>query len=74
MYNCVVVKFCKSTPCKVNLIEYNSVDNIPFQKASNNKTEKFINFLNEKNVIVNLRRSKGKDINAACGQLVNKLK
>ena len=69
-----LVKFCKSTPCKVNLIEYNSIDNIPFQKASNNKTEKFINFLNEKNVIVNLRRSKGKDINAACGQLVNKLK
>ena len=69
-----LVKFCKSTPCKVNLIEYNSVDNVPFQKASNNKTEKFINFLNEKNVIVNLRRSKGKDINAACGQLVNKLK
>lgn len=69
-----LVKFCKSTPCKVNLIEYNSVDNIPFQKASNSKTEKFINFLNEKNVIVNLRRSKGKDINAACGQLVNKLK
>lgn len=69
-----LVKFCKSTPCKVNIIEYNSVDNIPFQKASNNKTEKFINFLNEKNVIVNLRRSKGKDINAACGQLVNKLK
>ena len=69
-----LVKFCKSTPCKVNLIEYNSVDNIPFQKASNNKTIKFINFLNEKNVIVNLRRSKGKDINAACGQLVNKLK
>ena len=69
-----LVKFCKSTPCKVNLIEDNSVDNIPFEKASNNKTEKFINFLNEKNVIVNLRRSKGKDINAACGQLVNKLK
>ena len=69
-----LVKFCRSTPCKVNLIEYNSVDNMPFQKASNNKTEKFINFLNEKNIIVNLRKSKGKDINAACGQLVNKLK
>lgn len=69
-----LVKFCRSTPCKVNLIEYNSIDNMPFQKASNNKTEKFINFLNEKNIIVNLRKSKGKDINAACGQLVNKLK
>ena len=69
-----LVKFCRSTPCKVNLIEYNSIDNMPFQKASNNKTEKFIKFLNEKNIIVNLRKSKGKDINAACGQLVNKLK
>jgi 23S rRNA (adenine2503-C2)-methyltransferase len=69
-----LVKFCRSTPCKVNLIEYNSVDNMPFRKASNNKTEKFIKFLNEKNIIVNLRKSKGKDINAACGQLVNKLK
>ena len=34
----------------------------------------FIKYLEEKNIVVNLRRSKGKDINAACGQLVNKLK
>jgi 23S rRNA (adenine2503-C2)-methyltransferase len=69
-----LIKFCKITPCKVNLIEYNTVDNMPFEKSTNRKTEEFISFLTEKRVVVNLRKSKGKDINAACGQLVNKLK
>ena len=69
-----LAKFCKKVPCKVNLIEYNPVDGFPFKKSSSNKTKKFIEFLENKNIIVNLRRSKGKDINAACGQLVNKLK
>jgi 23S rRNA (adenine2503-C2)-methyltransferase len=69
-----LIKFCKISPCKVNLIEYNPIENIPFTKSTNKKTAEFINFLNEKNIIVNLRKSKGKDINAACGQLVNKLK
>lgn len=70
----LLAKFCKKVPCKVNLIEYNPVDGFPFKKSSSNKTNKFIEFLENKNIIVNLRRSKGKDINAACGQLVNKLK
>ena len=70
----LLAKFCKKIPCKVNLIEYNDVDGFPFKKSSSNKTNKFIEFLENKNIIVNLRRSKGKDINAACGQLVNKLK
>ena len=69
-----LVNFCKKTPCKVNLIEYNQVDGFPFKKSSNKKTNNFIEYLEERNVIVNLRKSKGKDINAACGQLVNKLK
>ena len=69
-----LIKFCKITPCKINLIEYNTVENIPFEKSTNRRTEEFINFLTEKKIIVNLRKSKGKDINAACGQLVNKLK
>jgi len=69
-----LIKFCKITPCKVNLIEYNPVDNMPFEKSTNRKTEEFISYLAEKRVVVNLRKSKGKDINAACGQLVNKLK
>jgi len=66
-------QFAKSSPCKINLIEYNTVDNLPYQKSSAADTEKFIFYLKEKNIITNLRKSRGKDINAACGQLVNKL-
>lgn len=69
-----LVQFAKVSPCKINLIEYNTVDDLPYKKSSNKVTENFIKFLEEKKLIVNLRRSKGKDIAAACGQLVNKLK
>jgi len=69
-----LVQFAKVSPCKINLIEYNTVDDLPYEKSSNKVTENFIKFLEEKKLIVNLRRSKGKDIAAACGQLVNKLK
>jgi len=69
-----LVQFAKASPSKINLIEYNIVDDLPYQKASNKATENFIKYLEERNVIVNLRKSKGKDIAAACGQLVNKLK
>ena len=56
-----LVKFCKYVPCKVNIIEYNPIDDGQFQQAS------------EKNrIVVNVRRSRGKDIDAACGQLANK--
>ena len=69
-----LMKLCKKTPSKVNLIEYNMVDGLPYKKSTNKQTDMFIKYLEEKNIVVNLRRSKGKDINAACGQLVNKLK
>lgn len=65
--------FCRISPCKVNLIEYNKVDGLNFKKSTNENTENFIKFLESRNIIVNLRKSKGKDIDAACGQLVNKL-
>ena len=65
--------FCRISPCKVNLIEYNKVDGLNFKRSTNENTENFIKFLDSRNIIVNLRRSKGKDIDAACGQLVNKL-
>ncbi len=68
-----LVQFTKASPCKINLIEYNTIDNIPYEKSSNNVTHIFIRYLEEHNIIVNLRKSKGKDIAAACGQLVNKL-
>ena len=68
-----LAKFCKVSPCKINLIQYNKVDGMDYEKSSNKNTETFISCLEEKHLIVNLRKSKGKDINAACGQLVNKL-
>ena len=68
-----LVSFIKSNPCKINLIEYNNVDGLPYEKSSNKTTQNFINYLEKYNIIVNLRRSKGKDIAAACGQLVNKI-
>jgi len=69
----LLAKFAKNTPCKINLIEYNHVDNLPYSKSTNNITNSFISYLEKNNVIVTLRKSKGKDIAAACGQLVNKL-
>jgi len=66
--------FCKITPCKINIIEYNSIDDGPFQQASTQKVDAFAKYLESKNLIVNIRRSRGKDIDAACGQLANKNK
>lgn len=63
--------FIKTTPCKINLIEYNAVEGIEYKKTSAKNTNIFINYLEKQNIIVNLRRSKGKDIDAACGQLAN---
>jgi 23S rRNA (adenine2503-C2)-methyltransferase len=64
--------FCKSTPCKINLIEYNSIGDGVFENAKIDRIEAFKKFLDSKNLIVNIRRSRGKDIDAACGQLANK--
>ncbi len=67
--------FCKAVPCKINIIEYNPIDDAQFEKAEEEKTDKFAAFLeNTFNLIVNVRRSRGKDIDAACGQLANKNK
>ena len=46
---------------------------LKIEKSLKNNVVKFINYLESKNIIVNLRKSRGEDINAACGQLVNKL-
>ena len=69
-----LVQFTKASPCKINLIEYNTVEDLPYERSSNRVTENFMKYLEERNILVTLRKSKGKDINAACGQLVNKLK
>ena len=58
----------------VNLIEYNPIDNGSFINTTEDKLQKFKEVLWNKGIQVNLRRSRGKDIDAACGQLANKTK
>ncbi len=64
--------FCKSFSCKINIIEYNPIDGGKYQQAEAKKVDAFAAYLEAKNIIVNVRRSRGKDIDAACGQLANK--
>jgi len=68
-----LAEFCKIVPCKVNLIEYNPIDNGVFQQTSPERLNSFVKLLRSRGIIVNTRRSRGKDIDAACGQLANKL-
>ena len=67
-----LVKYCKSVPSKVNLIEYNPIDEGKFQQASEDKITMYTSLLEQNGIVVNVRRSRGKDIDAACGQLANK--
>ena len=69
-----LVDFCKFSPSKVNLIEYNSTENSLFNSASDNIIDRYINALEKNKIPVTIRKSRGKDIDAACGQLANKLK
>ncbi|MEY2923977.1 MAG: hypothetical protein RLZZ337_517 [Bacteroidota bacterium] len=68
-----LVAFARQIKCKINLIEYNPIDLAEFRASSIEKVERFAAYLEEKKLIVNVRRSRGKDIDAACGQLANKL-
>ncbi|MCX7728022.1 MAG: 23S rRNA (adenine(2503)-C(2))-methyltransferase RlmN [Bacteroidia bacterium] len=67
-----LVQFCKKVKSKVNLIEYNPIDHSPFQRTTKERLQNFTDYLQKKNIIVTVRRSRGQDIDAACGQLVNK--
>lgn len=67
-----LVNYCKKIPSKVNLIEYNAIDGDGFQQADAKAIEYYVRELERNNIIVNVRRSRGKDIDAACGQLANK--
>ncbi|WP_406682757.1 23S rRNA (adenine(2503)-C(2))-methyltransferase RlmN [Seonamhaeicola sp. MEBiC1930] len=69
-----LVKFCKFAPSKVNLIEYNPIDDGEFQQAKSSAIDMYQEVLESNNITVTIRRSRGKDIDAACGQLANKNK
>lgn len=68
-----LAEFCRNFPVKINLIQYNPVENSPYQDSGDERIDRFRMLLEKKNLIVNVRRSRGKDIDAACGQLANKL-
>jgi len=64
--------FCKHLPCKVNIIEYNPIAFADFENAPEDKIDRFAALLRQKGIVTNIRRSRGKDIDAACGQLAIK--
>lgn len=65
-------EFARKLPCKINIIEYNPIAQATFVNAEADALAKFTAFLESKKMIVNVRRSRGKDIDAACGQLAGK--
>jgi 23S rRNA (adenine2503-C2)-methyltransferase len=67
-----LVALSKKVSAKVNIIEYNPIGDNIFSKANPEKIDKFRNYLEQHGVVATVRRSRGKDIDAACGQLANK--
>jgi len=68
-----LVALCRKVPgARVNIIEYNSIIEADFKKSKEEQRERFIEYLQEQRVVAKVRRSRGKDIDAACGQLANK--
>jgi 23S rRNA (adenine2503-C2)-methyltransferase len=67
-----LLRFCKIIPCKVNLIEYNPIDDGDFRQAGEDKLMMYQHLLESNGITTRIRKSRGKDIDAACGQLANK--
>lgn len=68
-----LIRFCKFVPAKVNLIEYNPIEGGVFQQADEAVIQRYVAALEKQGITVTIRRSRGNDIDAACGQLANKL-
>jgi 23S rRNA (adenine2503-C2)-methyltransferase len=68
-----LVKYCKKIPSKVNIITYNAIEGEPFQPADKKIVDRYVKELEINNIIAKVRKSRGDDIDAACGQLANKL-
>ncbi|MAZ73464.1 MAG: 23S rRNA (adenine(2503)-C(2))-methyltransferase RlmN [Flavobacteriaceae bacterium] len=67
-----LIRFCSYVPCKVNIIEYNPIDDGEFQQAADEAVDNYLAALERNRIPATVRRSRGKDIDAACGQLANK--
>jgi 23S rRNA (adenine2503-C2)-methyltransferase len=67
-----LLKFAKVVPSKVNLIEYNPIDDGEFKQAPDSVLNMYMDLLEKNGITTRIRKSRGKDIDAACGQLANK--
>jgi 23S rRNA (adenine2503-C2)-methyltransferase len=67
-----LAKFCGAVPTKVNIIQYNPIDNGPYTQAPQEAVDMYKRVLESKGIITTIRHSRGQDIDAACGQLANK--
>lgn len=67
-----LAKFCKIIPSKVNIIQYNPIDEGEFRQASREAVEMYVRILENNGIVAKVRKSRGQDIDAACGQLANK--
>jgi len=68
-----LVDYCKKIPSKVNLITYNTIGEEEFQTADKRVIDQYVKILESKGIVANIRKSRGDDIDAACGQLANKM-
>lgn len=68
-----LIQWCKRIPSKVNIIQYNPIDAASMQQANPEVIQNYITALEEAKIKVTYRRSRGVDIDAACGQLANKI-
>ena len=60
----------QDTPCKINLIPFNHYPNAIYERSSNSRIDRFAKLLTERGYFVTVRKTRGDDIDAACGQLV----
>lgn len=67
-----LAKFCRHIPSKVNIIQYNPIDDGEFRQASQESVDLYIHILEQNGIVAKVRKSRGQDIDAACGQLANK--
>lgn len=67
-----LAKFCKIIPSKVNIIQYNPIDEGEFRQAKQEAVDLYVRILEQNGTVAKVRKSRGQDIDAACGQLANK--
>jgi 23S rRNA (adenine2503-C2)-methyltransferase len=67
-----LAKFCKIIPSKVNIIQYNPIDEGEFRQAKQEAVDLYVRILEQNGIVAKVRKSRGQDIDAACGQLANK--